>query len=63
MAKLIWNELKGGWRGWRCERCDALYGTEEVARMFNYDFQTEDNFVSGYCMDCGTFFEEIEKYT
>lgn len=54
--KLVWNDLE---LGWECSDCGAIYGEEEVARMFNYDEQTSQNFTAGYCMDCGVRFEEV----
>lgn len=56
---LIWNELE---QGWECECCDALYSDDEVARMFGYNFQSPDNFIGGYCMDCGIKFEKAVKF-
>ena len=54
--KLVWNDLE---LGWECSDCGAIYGEEEVARMFNYNEQTANNFTGGYCMDCGVRFEEV----
>lgn len=54
--KLVWNELE---LGWECSDCGAIYGEEEVARMFDYNTQNAENFHSGYCMDCGIRFEEV----
>ena len=56
--KLVWNDLECGWE---CSECGALYGEEEVARLFNFDEQVPKNFTVGYCMDCGGRFEEIVK--
>lgn len=55
--KLVWND---GECGWVCSECSAIYGEEEVARMFNYDEQIPKNFMEGfYCMDCGGIFTEV----
>ena len=56
--KLEWNELECGWE---CPECGALYGEEEVARMFMFDAQTPEKFTDGYCMDCGVRFTEAVK--
>lgn len=52
---------------WICSECGAVYGPEELARMFDYVSDLEEQkaladngvFTSSYCMDCGTFWEEI----
>ena len=54
--KLVWDELECGWK---CSDCGALYGEDEVARMFDYNLQTAKNFHDGYCMDCGGRFTEV----
>lgn len=54
--KLVWNELECGWE---CSDCGAIYGEEEVARMFDYNVQSAKNFHDGYCMDCGGRFTEV----
>lgn len=56
--KLVWSISECGWI---CDECGAIYGEEEVARMFDYNDQTARNFNDGYCMDCGIHFEEAVK--
>ena len=56
--KLVWNELECGWE---CSDCGAIYGEEEVARMFDYNTQDANHFHEGYCMDCGGRFTEVVK--
>lgn len=53
---LVWNELECGWE---CSDCGAIYGEEEVARMFDYNVQNVNTFNEGYCMDCGGRFTEV----
>ena len=54
--KLVWNDLECAWV---CSECGAIYGEEEVARMFGYNIQEAKNFTGGYCMDCGGQFDGI----
>ena len=56
--KLVWNELECGWE---CSECGAIYGEDEVARMFQFDTQIPKHFIDSYCMDCGVRFEEAVK--
>lgn len=57
--QLVWNDLECGWV---CSDCGAIYGSEEVARMFNFDVQVPKNFIEGfYCMDCGGEFTEVVR--
>lgn len=55
--KLVWEESE---RGWICNSCGARYSKEEVARMFDYNEQTPENFTESYCMDCGGLFSEVK---
>ncbi len=55
--KLVWNDVENGWE---CSECGALYDNEEVARLFMFGEQVENNFVGGYCMDCGVELNEVE---
>lgn len=55
--KLVWNDVENGWE---CSECGALYENEEVARLFMFGEQVENNFVGGYCMDCGVELNEVE---
>ena len=48
--KLIWNEFENAWE---CSACGALYGKDEVQRVFGYDEQTTKHFNESHCMDCG----------
>lgn len=63
---LRYNDLECGWE---CTNCGALYDGNELARMF--DYKTTDaeeqklladkgKFTPCYCMDCGTFWEEVK---
>ena len=55
--QLKWNDIECGWE---CSECGALYGEEEVARIFQFGDQIPKNFVEGcYCMDCGGQFDEV----
>ena len=57
--QLKWNYIECGWE---CSDCGALYGEEEVARIFQFDNQIPKNFIEGYhCMDCGVQFNEVVK--
>lgn len=56
--KLVWNDVECGWV---CEQCGAIYGNEEVERLFSFDNQVPENFYGGYCMDCGVEFVEAVK--
>ena len=58
--KLVWNEIECGWE---CSECGALYGDEEVARLFMFDKLTVENFAGGYCMDCGVSLDEVDTGT
>lgn len=48
--------------GYECGECGARLGANEIARFWNFEV-TEDKFQGefqgGYCMDCGTKFEEV----
>ena len=55
--KLVWEVSECGWI---CSECGARYSKEEVARMFNYNEQTPENFFPSYCMDCGGRFVGVE---
>lgn len=55
---LKWNEIE---HGWVCSDCGAIYGDEEVQRLFGFDDQIPENFCEGYCMDCGVQFTEAVK--
>ncbi len=65
MAKLKYDELECGWI---CQHCGAVYSTEEIKRLFDYDnAEIEDlrkrkpNEISPiYCMDCGELIVEVE---
>lgn len=56
--KLVWNETECAWI---CSECGANYGTEEVARTFDYSDQVSENFTGGYCMDCRCLWKEAVK--
>jgi hypothetical protein len=56
--QLVWNDLECGWV---CSECGAIYGEEEVARMFQFSDQIPKNFMESYCMDCGGCFTEAIK--
>lgn len=56
--KLVWNEVE---EGWICSNCGAIYGTDEVNRVFGFDEQSPDRFYESYCMDCGCLWENAEK--
>lgn len=59
--RLKWNNLECGWE---CSECGALYGENEVERIFGYNPQTAENFNKGYhCMDCGREFDEVDEKT
>lgn len=56
--KLVWND---GENAWICSECGAIYGEDEVRRVFNYDEQTAEHFIESYCMDCGCTWTTAEK--
>lgn len=56
--KLVWNDIECGWV---CSECGAIYGEDEVVRMFDYNDQSVENFHDGYCMDCGGRFTAAVK--
>ena len=65
MCKLKYDELE---QGWVCCECGAIYGTEEIRRLFNYDNEEDEvlrkrkpNELSPiFCMDCGMLITEVE---
>lgn len=56
--RLVWNETECAWM---CSECGANYGTEEVARAFDYRDQVPENFNGGYCMDCADLWKKAIK--
>lgn len=67
MSKLLYNELE---QGWECSECGAIYSSDEVARVFDYqtsDIEEQKSYVnkptpvSCYCMDCGTYWDMLDE--
>ena len=48
--ELVWNEVE---HAWVCSECGAIYGEDEVTRVFGFSDQKPNNFAESYCMDCG----------
>lgn len=54
--KLRYNKLECAYV---CPDCGAIFGDDEIARVFGFGPKTRENFEPSYCMDCGTHWDDV----